>query len=167
MNNATDELPLMEEEMIKIRVYGLPQPGGSKRAFKGKGMKFAVITDANPKSKDWKNTVAYAAVGIVKGNAIFPLSSPLEVWFKFFMPRNQGHFGTGKNERTLKATAPFVHVVKPDCTKLIRSTEDALTGIVWRDDAQIARQHGIKCFADENEPIGAEIIITVMEHPQK
>lgn len=33
-----------------------------------------------------------------------------------------------------------IHTVKPDATKLWRSTEDALTGIAWRDDAQISVQ---------------------------
>lgn len=145
--------------MIKIRVYGLPQPGGSKKAFFNKGMKFPAVTDANPKAKGWKSMVTDAAVEAVLGNPEFPLHGPLEVHFKFFMPRNKGHYGTGKNDKVLKLSAPTYHTVKPDCTKLIRSTEDALTGIIWRDDTQIALQHGMKMYATAEETIGVEITI--------
>lgn len=145
--------------MIKIRVFGLPQPGGSKRAFMRKGMKCPIVTDANPKAKGWKAMVADAAVEAVRGNPEYPLVVPLEVHFNFFMPRNKGHFGTGKNEKILKPNAPRFHAVKPDCTKLIRSTEDALTNIVWRDDAQIVWQEGVKRYANAEQPIGVEIII--------
>src|SRR5512139_1789556 len=108
--------------MIRIRVFGLPQPGGSKRAFMRKGMKFPVVTDANPNAKSWKALVTEAAITQVRGNDMFPLTHPLDVTFKFFMPRNKGHYGSGKNAWQLKRSAPYCHTVKPDCSKLIRST---------------------------------------------
>jgi Holliday junction resolvase RusA-like endonuclease len=38
--------------------------------------------------------------------------------------------------------------VKPDLTKLLRAVEDALTGVVWRDDSQIIHQVVNKEYAD-------------------
>ena len=46
-------------------------------------------------------------------------------------------------------------------TKLIRAVEDALTGIVWRDDAQVAVQKVAKVYGDE--PQGAVITIEEIE----
>ena len=115
---------------ITFFVPGLPQPGGSKRAFYIKKLGRAVITDANAKAKPWKATVAAYAREQYAGQ---PLDGPLKVTMIFTMPRPKYHFG--KHGR--KANAPIYHTVKPDSTKLLRSTEDALTGILWRDDSQV------------------------------
>jgi Holliday junction resolvase RusA-like endonuclease len=76
------------------------------------------------------------------------------------MPRIGSHYGSGKNAEKLKPTAPKFHTVKPDATKLLRSTEDALTGILWRDDAQIARQTVEKSYG---ERAGAWITVEQLE----
>jgi hypothetical protein len=39
------------------------------------------------------------------------------------------------------------HVVKPDLDKLVRAVGDALTGILYRDDAQIVSLNASKRFA--------------------
>jgi Holliday junction resolvase RusA-like endonuclease len=50
-------------------------------------------------------------------------------------------------------------VVMPDATKLLRGLEDALTGVVWHDDAQIVSQHVEKRYA-----LGPEcVVVTVCE----
>jgi Holliday junction resolvase RusA-like endonuclease len=138
---------------LSFFIPGLPQPGGSKRAFMKKGMKFPVVVDDNPKAADWKRTVSHFAHTI---RPSVPSSAPLAVDFTFVMPRPASHFGSGRNAGILKASAPAFPTKKPDCTKLIRSTEDALTGIMWVDDAQIVDQHGRKVFGDQ---IGAHITV--------
>jgi Holliday junction resolvase RusA-like endonuclease len=75
----------------------------------------------------------------------------------FLMPRPKGHFRTGKRAHILREAAPLYHTSKPDATKLLRATEDALTGILWHDDAQIAMQIVKKRYTSSNP--GAEIKI--------
>jgi Holliday junction resolvase RusA-like endonuclease len=58
----------------------------------------------------------------------------------FIMPRPKGHYRSGKHAGEVKDGAPPYPAVKPDAGKLARGTEDALTGIVWRDDSQIVTE---------------------------
>jgi Holliday junction resolvase RusA-like endonuclease len=148
--------------MFSFFVPGIPKPGGSKRAFVIPGTNRAIITDANPKAKDWKNSVSQVATD----HGVTPLSGPLELSIDFIFPRPKGHYGTGKNEDVVKASAPKHHTVKPDATKLTRSTEDALTGIAWRDDAQVAVQAISKWYAESGETPGARITIGQLGNPE-
>lgn len=129
---------------IFFTVSGLPKPAGSKRGFaikKGGAYtgKVAVI-DACKGSRDWKHDVKQAALTYIKGADFAPLTCPIEVDFVFIMPRPKCHYGTGKNESNLKSSAPFFPAGKPDVLKLSRGVEDALTGIIWKDDSQIVTE---------------------------
>jgi Holliday junction resolvase RusA-like endonuclease len=141
---------------IKFFVPGTPKPGGSKKAFYNPKMGRAIIVDDCDKNKDWKTAVSFAAKQVMQGRQL--LSGPLRVIVHFNMPRIKGHFRTNG---LLKPNAPIYHTVKPDATKLMRSTEDALTGIVWRDDAEIAKQEIVKLYECGNG-CGAEIEIMEM-----
>ena len=143
-------------EEVRFFVPGLPRPGGSKKGFYVPKLRRVVITEDNKRSKDWRATVALVASQTVKE----PLEGPLSVRFEFRLPRPKGHFG----KRGIRPSAPEYPAVKPDTTKLIRSTEDAMSGIVWRDDAQIVSQVAIKRYA---EPIGAWITVAPMNGPEK
>lgn len=122
---------------IAIRVPGIPQPGGSKRAFRNPHTGGIVVLDDNRKAAGWKERVALAARQAYAGE---PLTCPLRVDVTFWAMRPRGHYGSGRNAERVKPSAPLMPATKPDATKLWRSTEDALTGIVWRDDAQIVTQ---------------------------
>ena len=143
----------MTNPVISFFVPGLPRPGGSKRAFVPKGWTRAIVTDANPKAKDWKASVAHAAREAYKRPL---LTTPLIVKVIFQMPRPKSHYGTGKNAGVLKDDAPYYHASKPDTLKLMRSTEDALTGILWRDDSANVVLHLSKVY--NNQP-GAAISV--------
>ena len=119
-------------------VAGKPQPGGSKRMVKNKATQQSMIIDANPKAKDWKSSVAQVAASTFQG--IEPFAGPVKVSFRFQLSRPKGHFGSGKNADQVKLSAPKFPTGKPDVLKLARSTEDSLTGILWRDDAQIVHE---------------------------
>jgi len=56
----------------------------------------------------------------------------------FTMRRPATHFGTGKNKRKLRPTAPWYQATRPDADKLARAVLDALTGVAYRDDGQVA-----------------------------
>jgi Holliday junction resolvase RusA-like endonuclease len=136
---------------IAFFVPGIPRPGGSKRAFFKAGMKRPIITDDAKGNREWKAAVADFAA---RAHTSAPLEGPLRLEIVFQVLRPKGHFGSGKNASRLKASAPAYPTVKPDVTKLVRSTEDALTGILWRDDAQVVEQVASKVYAERT---GAEV----------
>lgn len=141
--------------VIKFFIPGTAAPGGSKRAFYIKSLGRSVIVDANKKTKPWKNTVRHFALEAYKGEL---LTGPLMLSITFKMLRIGSHYGTGRNANVLKSSAPVYKVTKPDNIKLTRSTEDAMTGVIWRDDSQVVI-HCIQKVYVERDP-GAEIVIS-------
>jgi Holliday junction resolvase RusA-like endonuclease len=130
--------------LLQFEVFGTPQPAGSKRAFSWHakdGRSGTNLVDANPNAKDWKRTVAIAAGEAFKGPL---LEGPLAVEFFFEVSRPQGHFG----KRGLKPSAPSHPEFKPDVLKLARAVEDALSKVVYRDDAQIVEETLIKRYGE-------------------
>lgn len=129
-------------------VPGIPAPGGSKRAFaiKKGGVytgRTVVFDDAGQRNKDWRK----ACVVFAEQQAPRELfRGPLRVDFDFVMPRLKAHF---RSNGALKEGAPRWHTVKPDRTKVTRSTEDALKGIIWADDAQIVAGSTTKAYGDK------------------
>lgn len=152
-----------------LTVTGHPRPGGSKQPFvprrkngdfvtRANGSPMVNVVDASGKSgKAWRKAVAAAARELAPAE---PWTGPLAALAIFRMPRPKNHCGTGRNAGTLKAWAPARHLKTPDATKLWRSAEDALTGIVWVDDAQIVQQTVQKVYAEPGEPGGMELVVT-------
>jgi len=137
-------LQLPVGEKITLRIPGKPQPGGSKRTFTPKGWDRAIVVDANPKAKDWKRTVQVFAAEAMTWKL---LEGPLRVSMTFLVARPKGHIG----KHGVKPKAPTYPTTKPDLLKLARSTEDALTGIVWRDDARIVTEILQKRYASDGK----------------
>lgn len=142
--------------MIEFFVPGIPQPGGSKRAFVNKKTGRAIVTEDNVRCRDWRAVVADRATSAMRGHQ--PITGPVWLSIIFYLLRPKGHFGTGINANKLKASAPRVPIVRPDATKLLRSTEDALRGICWRDDSQVAEQHIYRRYAERP---GADVKVTL------
>jgi Holliday junction resolvase RusA-like endonuclease len=137
MNLLPETFSVYGDAVYSFFVAGSPAPGGSKR-FVGFGKKTGraiLIDDAGARNKNWRACVAQVAAQFCKG----PLTGALECGFHFVMPRPKAHYRTGKHAGELRPDAPHYHTTKPDLTKLIRSTEDALTGFAWVDDSQLAR----------------------------
>lgn len=140
--------------VVRFTVVGLPQPAGSKRAFpfkKKSGGLGVAVSDANPKAKSWQHAVASACPTVGE-----LLTGPLQLTVWFFMPRPQGHYRTGARAAELKESAPSRHTTRPDATKLLRGVEDALSGVLWRDDSQVVQQ---TVFKDYGSPARAEIYV--------
>lgn len=132
----------MQALRFSCTVFGKPQPAGSKRGFVNPRTGGVIITDANKNAKSWQQEVASAAI---MTKSLIPFDEPIETGplslvLSFFVTRPKGHYGTGRNKGRVRDSAPGLPAVKPDLTKLVRAVEDALTGVVWRDDAQIVFQ---------------------------
>ena len=136
---------------------------GSKRAFPiRKGGVFTgrvAVVDANPKAKDWKTDIQAFAQSVYKGPL---LSMPLLLRLVFWMPRPKWHFRTGKNAGQLKGDSPTVPRGKPDLLKLASGDEDALTNILWLDDAQITEEQLSKRYATDEQKPGVWITIATV-----
>ena len=119
--------------LIKFTVYGVPEPQGSIRAFLPKGWTRPVLTSDNPHVKSWRQEVAKAAAGAVehlipRGTAVY-----VGIRFQFAPPKSW------RNGQCYKPT-------RPDLDKLVRAVLDAMTGIVYEDDAQVAEVNAEKIF---------------------
>lgn len=138
---------------IEIRVYGAPAPQGSKRHI-GRG----VMIESSKKVKPWREAVKQAALDVLFDELVLemlpPLDGPLVVEFCFTFARPKGHYRTGRNAHLLRDSAPPYPAVMPDLSKLIRSTEDALTDAgVYTDDARIVRYRDPrKVYAGSADP---------------
>ncbi len=155
--NLTDELRLLLGKPIPIRFFvpGHAAPGGSKTCMiLPNGRK--IYKDAGKNNAEWKADCKVYARQAYKGP---PLTGALKCTAVFVMQRPKSHYGTGKNVNVLKPNAPKYHTSRPDSTKLFRSTEDALTGIIWADDGQVM-QSVEKIYGDEP---GVHLLIEVLE----
>jgi Holliday junction resolvase RusA-like endonuclease len=141
---------------ISFFVPGLPAPGGSKRAFVVGDR--AVVTEDCKRSKPWRSQVAAVANDAHAGP---PLDGALSVRLEFVVARPRGHFGTGRNVDKVKPSAPAFPTVKPEVLKLARSTEDALTGTLWRDDCLTVRLVLAKRYGDKP---GCLVTVRPMRH---
>jgi Holliday junction resolvase RusA-like endonuclease len=135
-------------------IYGDPKTAGSKKAFVNPKTGRAIITDDVGKpGKEWRGSVQAAAREHFTGEL---LRGPLLVELTFYRPRPAGHFGTGRNAGALKPSAPTLPTTRPDVLKYARAVEDALTGVVWADDAQITDEVLRKRFG---EPARCEVTV--------
>lgn len=114
--------------VLDIVVPGTPQQQGSKNPWGG---------DANENLKPWRGSVEAAAAEFMRGRDL--LSGALFVRVRFFYHRPKGHYRTGRHSHELRDDAASHKVSAPDLDKLQRAVGDALEGVVYRNDAQIAR----------------------------
>jgi Holliday junction resolvase RusA-like endonuclease len=142
---------------LTFTVYGIAQPGGSKTAFRTASGK-TIVRDSNKNVGEWKRVVSQAA-GLVMARRLGLFEGAVALECVFFLPRPKSHHGT----RGIRASAPAAPIGRPDALKLGRGTEDALKGIVLRDDSQVVR---ITCEKRYGEPARAEITVTPFQRTQ-
>ncbi len=139
---------------IELFIRGVPKPGGSKTPGISKKTGKQYVYDACKGNKAWKNTVAQYAKAHYRGEL---LDGAILIVAIFYMPRPKSHFNS---KGILKPSAPKYHTTRPDATKLFRALEDALTGIVWTDDARIVGQEVKKNYADPVSQVGVLVQIS-------
>lgn len=138
---------------VKLDVLGVPQPQGSKAARVVKGR--AILTEGfgeGPRlRKSWREAIANAARAWLGENGRpAPLDEPVRLTLEFRLPRP-----ASASKRVLYPAK------KPDCSKLARAAEDALTGLIYVDDARVVDLHVTKRFAS-GEPPGVTITVETL-----
>ena len=119
--------------MTPITLVVLGDPKGQPRpkavSFRG----HARVYDPGT-SKDFKSAVVDAVREA--GMLGLMLDTPLRVDIECFFRRPKGHYGSGKNSKTLKPAAPKWNTSKPDRDNIEKAIFDALTNAgFWRDDS--------------------------------
>lgn len=131
--------------MISFTVPGLAAPQGSKRAFRTKSGRIALV-ESSAKVKPYRAVFAMAARQAWNE----PLSTEavaVELLFRF--PRPKSHYtSTG----TLRSSAPRAPG-RPDLDKLCRAALDAMTGVVYVDDSQVAILSACKEWGETAETL--------------
>lgn len=141
--------------LFTLFVPGSPEPAGSKRAMPARaggrylhdrktGRPIVHVIDDNPASAGWKRVVAAHARVAWRYRL---LDEPLELFLVLFVERPQSHYGRRGGLPYLRPDAPEHPTARPDVLKLARGVEDALTGVVWRDDSLIVDEHLRKTFS--------------------
>lgn len=138
---------------IVFHVIGKPATQGSKvqhilRGRNGQpitkdGRPITVMREMNPKLLAWRQEVAYAASMAYQGPL---LSGAVELHVAFSKPRPKSHYRTGRYAGVLREDAPAYPTTAPDLDKLERAVCDALTGVIWVNDAQIVQKLSDKAW---------------------
>lgn len=122
--------------ILAIRVYGQPAPQGSKDPLRNQASGRIQMVESSKRVKPWRADVKQAALDAGAADRP-PYDGPVRVDMTFAFVRPKSHYRTGRNAHLLRDGAPKYPHGKPDLSKLVRSTEDALTGVVWTDDSRV------------------------------
>lgn len=131
---VTEQMADPSAAVVAFEVLGVPAPQGSKTGFINGGkvrMVEAGSATGRAKVRSWRAAVAEVArvhAAILDG----PMDGPLHLAIEFRLPM------PASRPKRMREAGMAWHTTKPDLSKLIRATEDALTdaGLI-RDDARI------------------------------
>lgn len=138
-----------------ITVRGIPAPQGSKRHVGGGRM-----VEQSKAVGPWREAIRAETQKIRQQRHIPPVSRPVDVEIQFILPRPKSHYGTGRNAKILRVSAPEFPAGRPDLDKLARAVLDGLTdGGAFNDDSQVVILRLAKVYADFESP-GCEISVT-------
>lgn len=125
---------------MNIDVEGIPIPQGSKVVMRGR------LIDVRSKDlKAWRTAIAVRA----RSERHDLLLEAVEVSLVFTLPK----------PKTVKRLLPSV---KPDVDKLARAVLDALTGVAYKDDAQVTDLIVRKRYRQPAESIGVSIRVRAL-----
>jgi len=114
------------------RVFGYPVPQGRPRFARAGRF---VSTYDPPESLDWKRTVQAQVIAAGPGA---PMEGPLALRLVFILLR----------PKSIPKKRLFP-TVKPDVDNLVKAIKDAMSGVVYRDDAQIVVLYGAKEYGEQ------------------
>jgi crossover junction endodeoxyribonuclease RusA len=138
-----------ERRTVTFRVIGKAEPKGSTKAFVGPRYRVPIVTSDNPRLRGWEQLVREQAQGVAQ-QGLF--TQPILIAVVFHLPRPQSLPKLARHHRT-----------RPDLDKLVRAVVDALTGLLYPDDAAVVELRAQKRYAEPG--IAPWVCITVAEAP--
>jgi Holliday junction resolvase RusA-like endonuclease len=131
--------------MIEFRVPGVAAPQGSKKAFRTRGGRIALV-ESCARVKPYRATVALAAREVWAEGATHGTVG-VSIAFTFVRPKS--HYNAKGVLRAGVATHPGKGV--GDLDKLCRAAIDGLTGIIYVDDSQVVSLVATKAYGNTAE----------------
>lgn len=134
---------MTKTKSIHLTIPGNPVAQGRPRGYR-RGKHIGFYDD--PKSKDWKKTVAVHAQAYLVGRVweLIGTAIKLQIVFRILRP---------KSVSIKKRPEP---ITRPDLDNLVKAVKDALNGVLWRDDSQIIELEAKKVYDD---PPGVDISV--------
>jgi Holliday junction resolvase RusA-like endonuclease len=138
------------------------------REYAGKPCKCPIMVthvedDFGKRLNPWRREVTGEACQAMNGEP--PLACLVVVTMEFFRPRPKAHYGSGRNARVLKDSAPSAPGTAPDLGKQARAIQDAMSKIVYTDDSMIVSEVHVKRYIDSWER--EHVRVTVTPAPQQ
>ncbi len=136
--------------LVSFFVPGLPvaQPRQRTRVVAAAGRTFSQnYTPAKHPVNEFKAAIRLACAAAHQGE---PLAGPLAMTARFVFPRPKSMTRKSGNLGLWKAS-------KPDWDNVGKALADALTGLLWADDAQLAIVTIHKRIAGDGEQAGASV----------
>ena len=131
--------------MIELWIPGDPVPQPRQKFDRRSGRTYI---DSDHKIHSWKERLFLFA----KGKLEKPYEGPVNLTADFFVRRPKSHYGTGRNAKKLKPSAPLypANARSGDVDNLVKAVADALTEAgIWRDDGQVCHAVIGKHYSDE------------------
>lgn len=139
-------------------VPGEPKTQGSMKAFVvpyvrvgevvRKPQRAMVTHDKRDDVQSWRSAVAGIAYNAARKHGFEKIEDgPITLELLLLLPK----------PKSVKRAVPYC---KPDGGKLQRAIEDALTGVLWADDAQVTDWAGSKRYAEDGQETGAQITVS-------
>lgn len=119
---------------FSFTVPGIPCGKGRPRFVRATGR-----TYTPSKTVSYEGLIAYAASAAMRGAALITAPVGVKVQAVFPIPASWPQ---------KKKRAAQWHTSKPDGDNIAKAVGDALNGIVWKDDSQIARMAISKVYGD-------------------
>jgi Holliday junction resolvase RusA-like endonuclease len=130
---------------ISFRVIGEPVPQGSMKGFIRGGR--VALTSDNPKLHHWRDVIGWEA----RQHCTELLTGAVDLTAQFLLTRPKSC-----------PKSRIYPTVKPDADKLARALFDALTGVVWQDDAQVVSHEISKRYCDPGEQPGVYVKVEAL-----
>ena len=152
MQQSTTPTP---SSSLTFTVLGKPAPQGSKRHV-GRG----VMVESSKRCKPWRQDVRHTALDLRPDDWYANMDAAITLSVVFIFARPKSHF---RANGQLKPSAP-AHCTGRigDVSKLVRAVEDAMTGILYNDDAQIISLIAHRRFANDREQPCAIITVSAV-----
>ena len=152
MQQSTTPTP---SSSFTFTVLGKPAPQGSKRHV-GRG----VMVESSKRCKPWRQDVRHTALDLRPDDWYANMDAAITLSVVFIFARPKSHF---RANGQLKPSAP-AHCTGRigDVSKLVRAVEDAMTGILYNDDAQIISLIAHRRFANDREQPCAIITVSAV-----
>lgn len=143
------------DETVFAFVEGEAIPQGSKSVNRKTGMMYDV---RSADLKAWRESIGHVMrVALVQQRFVPDDTRPIRLELGFYLLRPKSHFRGGSRAGEMRADAPEYVTTKPDLDKLVRAVLDGLTGVLYRDDSQVATILAEKLYTDPGDKPGVTI----------